>query len=113
MNECGEVKVNKQVLVFFSIGKYNDEVWCDVAPMNASHLSLGCLWLFDRRVVHDRFRNRYSLDGKSITIVLLSLKQVYEDQLKLNREREAKGSENHGEIVSFEQRKKSNSVKRE
>lgn len=57
--------------------------------------------------MYDRFRNRYSFvkDGKSITFVLLSLKQVYEDQLKLNREREAKGSENHGEAVSFEERK--------
>lgn len=86
-----------------------------MASMHASHWSLGCLWLFDRRAVYDRFRNRYSFvkDGKSITFVLLSLKQVYEDQLKLNREREAKGSENHGEAVSFEERKKQNLVKRE
>lgn len=33
LNECGEVNVNKQVLLSFSIGKYKDEVLCDVVPM--------------------------------------------------------------------------------
>lgn len=32
LNDCAEVKVTKQVLVSFSIGKYEDEVLCDVAP---------------------------------------------------------------------------------
>ena len=35
LNECGEVKINKQVLVNFSIGMYCDEVLCDVVPMHA------------------------------------------------------------------------------
>jgi hypothetical protein len=30
MNDCGEVKVNKQLLISFSIGKYKDEVLCNV-----------------------------------------------------------------------------------
>ncbi|PON54373.1 hypothetical protein PanWU01x14_196020 [Parasponia andersonii] len=30
LNNCGEVKVTKQVLVAFSIGKYDDEVLCDM-----------------------------------------------------------------------------------
>ena len=33
LNECGEIKVTKQVLVTFSIGNYHDEVLCDVVPM--------------------------------------------------------------------------------
>ena len=41
LNNCGEVKVNKQVLVSFSIGRYKDEVLCDVAPMHAGHILLG------------------------------------------------------------------------
>ena len=32
LNDCGEVKVNKQVLVSFLIGRYKDEVLCDVVP---------------------------------------------------------------------------------
>ena len=41
LNDCGEVKVNKQVLVTFTIGKYNDEVLRVVVPMHAGHLYWG------------------------------------------------------------------------
>ena len=41
LNNCGEVKVNKQVLVSFSIGRCKDEVLCDVVPMHASHYIIG------------------------------------------------------------------------
>ena len=41
LNDSGEVRVNKQVLVSFSIGKYEDEVLCDVVPMQVGHLLLG------------------------------------------------------------------------
>jgi hypothetical protein len=41
LNECGEVRVTKQVLIVFAIGKYSDEILCDVVPMHASHLLLG------------------------------------------------------------------------
>ena len=41
LNDCGEVKVNKQVLVSFPIGKYKDEVLYDVIPMHAGHILLG------------------------------------------------------------------------
>ena len=48
LNDCGEVKVNKQVLVSFSIGRYSDKVLCDVVPMHASHILLGRPWQYDR-----------------------------------------------------------------
>ena len=41
LNDSGEVRVNKQVLLSFSIGKYKDEVICDMVPMNAGHILLG------------------------------------------------------------------------
>ena len=40
-NDGGEVRVTKQVLVSFRIEKYEDEVLCDVAPMDAGHILLG------------------------------------------------------------------------
>jgi hypothetical protein len=40
LNDSGEVKMTKQVVVPFSIGKYVDEVLCDVVPMQASHILL-------------------------------------------------------------------------
>jgi hypothetical protein len=92
-NDCGEVKVNKQMLVSFSIGRYMDEVLCNVIPMHAGHILLGRPWQFGRKVIiHDGFNNRYSFvkDNRTITLVPLTPKQVYEDQVKLKRENELK-----------------------
>ena len=88
LNDCGEVKVNRQVLVSFSIGRYKDEVLCDVVPMHAGHILLDRPWQFDRRVKHDGFKKRHSFvkDSKTITLVLLTPRQVYEYQMKLKRE---------------------------
>ncbi|KAA3470751.1 Transposon Ty3-I Gag-Pol polyprotein [Gossypium australe] len=85
LNEGGELKVTKQVLVAFSIEKYNDEVLCDVVPMHVGHFLLGRPWQFDRRVIHDDYTNLYTFKtfGENVTLALLMPKQVYEDQLKL------------------------------
>ena len=92
LNDSGEVKVNKQLLVSFSIGMYKDEVLCDVVPMHAGHILLGRPWQFDRKAIHDRFKNMHSFvkDNKTITLVPLTPRQVYEDQVKLKRENELK-----------------------
>ena len=60
----------------FSIGRYSDEVLCDVVPMHADHILLGRPWQYDRRVMHNGFRNRYSFekDGKIIKLTPLTLK---------------------------------------
>ena len=39
LNDSGEVRVNKHVLVGFSIGKYEDEVLCDVLDLCALSIS--------------------------------------------------------------------------
>lgn len=74
LNECGEIKVTRQVLVALSIGKYEDEVLCDVVTMHASHLLLGRPWQYDRRVMHDGFTNRYSFTHRKQPIILVPLK---------------------------------------
>uniref|UniRef100_A0A2N9IIZ7 CCHC-type domain-containing protein n=1 Tax=Fagus sylvatica TaxID=28930 RepID=A0A2N9IIZ7_FAGSY len=88
LNDCGEVRVDRQVLVTFSIGKYLDEVLCDVVPMHAGHILLGRSWQYDRRAIHDGFKNMYSFveEGKTIKLAPLTPSQVYEDQLKLKSE---------------------------
>ncbi|XP_048231221.1 uncharacterized protein LOC125370265 [Ricinus communis] len=83
------IKVNKQVVVPFTIGRYSDEALCDVVPMHAGHILLGRPWEFDTRAFHDGFLNRYSFvkDGRKVTLTPLSPKEVYDDQCKLERER--------------------------
>lgn len=42
LDECGAVKVNKEVLVNFIIGRgHSDEVMRDIVPMHARHILLG------------------------------------------------------------------------
>ena len=60
--------------------------------MQAGHLLLGQPWQFDRRVKHDGFTNKYSfvLNQKPITLVPMTLKQVYDDQVRLQKESDQK-----------------------
>ena len=64
LSDSVEVKVNKQVLVTFQIGKYEDKVLYDVVydvvQMQAGHLLLWQPWQFHRHVKHDNFTNKYS-----------------------------------------------------
>ncbi|XP_021722706.1 uncharacterized protein LOC110690181 [Chenopodium quinoa] len=74
-NNHNEVKVMKQTLLSFSIGKlYKDEVLCDVLPMDACHVLLGRPWQFDRDVMHDGRKNTFSfmMDKKNIVLYPLS-----------------------------------------
>ncbi|CAA0843295.1 Unknown protein [Striga hermonthica] len=95
LNDCGEIRVTKQVLVSFSIDNYKDEVLCDVVPMHASHILLGRPWQFDRRVTYDGFLNRYSLkhENRSIQLVSLNPQQVREDQFKMSQSKKLRESE--------------------
>ena len=103
LNDSGEVRVNKQVLVAFSIGKYEVEVLCDVVPMQTGHLLIGRPWQFDRKVQHDGFTNKYSFVHNQQTVTLFPLtssqvffffwiipSQVYEDQVRLHKDSEQK-----------------------
>ena len=44
LSEEGGLRVDKQVEIQFSIGKYKDKILCDVVPMEASHVLLGRPW---------------------------------------------------------------------
>ncbi|XP_010527728.1 PREDICTED: uncharacterized protein LOC104805025 [Tarenaya hassleriana] len=85
LNDSGETRVFKQVRVPFRIGKYEDEVLCDVVPMQAGHMLLGRPWQFDMRATHDGYTNRYTFEyhGKPMRLVPLTHKELCEDQLRM------------------------------
>jgi len=110
------------VVISFSVGKYKDEVLCDVMLMHATHLLLGRPWQFDRKTKHDGFKNMYSLekDGKIYTLAPLTSKQAYEDQIQLKKNYEEEHSdsakieeqaEQHGENVRKSENKVSHELK--
>ncbi|XP_021991805.1 uncharacterized protein LOC110888592 [Helianthus annuus] len=71
LNQGKGIQVSSRILLPISIGrKYEDHVWCDVIPMDACHILLGRPWLFDRRVMHDGYKNTYSSDHGNRRIVL-------------------------------------------
>ncbi|XP_071920674.1 uncharacterized protein [Coffea arabica] len=88
LNNSGEVRVHKQVLVTFRIGRYEDDVMCDVVPMQAAHILLGRPWQFDKRITFDGFLNKYSFmhNCKKITLAPVTPQQVHEDQVSLQKE---------------------------
>ncbi|XP_021306294.1 uncharacterized protein LOC110431528, partial [Sorghum bicolor] len=55
LNNSGTVKVSSMVRLSFSIGDYHGEVDCDIVPMQACHLLLGCPWQFDVEDFEDVF----------------------------------------------------------
>jgi len=85
----GEIMVNKQVLINFAIGKYKDEVLCDVVSIEATHVLLGRPWQYNRHVLHDGLTNTmsFSFQGRKITLKPLSPQEVHEDQIKMKTKR--------------------------
>ncbi|XP_070011622.1 uncharacterized protein, partial [Nicotiana sylvestris] len=98
LNDSGELKVNKQCMISFNVGRYKDDILCDIIPMQACHILLGRPWQYDKNVFHDGRKNRYSLElnGRKFTLAPLSPSQVFEDQKRL---RETMGKP-RGEIKS-------------
>ena len=60
------MKVLKQARIRFSVGKYNEELVCNVVPMLEFHLLLRRPWQFDRDVVHQGRSKKYTfvIEGK-------------------------------------------------
>ena len=97
--------------MLFSIGKYKDEVLCDVVPMEATHVLLGRPTKFDRKFFHDSFTNKISFNfhGHKVILKSLSPKEVHEAQIKMKEKREKendKKSSKRSLLMSTQQVKK-------
>src|SRR5688572_29426954 len=69
-NQC--LLVSQVVLLHFSIGKsYQEEIWCEVLPIDTCHVLLGRSWMLTREVIHNGYNNSYSFikDRKRITLM--------------------------------------------
>jgi len=80
LGEKGELIVNKHVLIAFSIGKYKDEVLCDVVPMETTHVLLRKPWLYDRNFLQYGLTNKiyFHFRGHKVVLKSLSPKEVNE-----------------------------------
>ena len=75
-------------------------ILCGVVTMHVTYLLLGCTWQLHKKAKYDGFKNIYSLenDAKTFTLVSLSPKQVYQDQLKMKKKEKMKVHNNHMRI---------------
>jgi len=73
INEDGELTVDKQVKVEFSVGNYKDKVLCVVVPMEACHILLGRPWQFDKKTMHNSPTNEITFTHKEKKVCTLSL----------------------------------------
>ena len=62
----------------FKIGSYQDEVLCDVIPMDICHMLLGRPWQFDRHVVHDGHAITYTVTNDGVKHKLKPLLETNE-----------------------------------
>jgi len=87
LNESGEMAVTKQVQVPLAIGKYEDEILCDILPLEASHVLLGRPWQSDRKVMYDGFTNIHSFEfkGRKTILAPMAPNEVYLAQLSMKK----------------------------
>jgi hypothetical protein len=71
LNNSGKAMVIHTAHVHFSIGTYHDYANCDVVPMQAYSLLLGCPWEFDIDAIHHGRSNKYTLVHNGKKIILL------------------------------------------
>ena len=67
------ITMTGRCLVPFKIWICEDEMWCDIIPMNIAHILLGQPWLFDREVYTDQKRHMHSFEWKGQMAGLLPL----------------------------------------
>ncbi|XP_074306014.1 uncharacterized protein LOC141641243 [Silene latifolia] len=51
------------------MGSYNNDILCDVVPIDACHVLLGRPWKYDRNMVHHGRSNEYELVNKGKKII--------------------------------------------
>jgi hypothetical protein len=59
--------VTKQCQVEFKIGRYRDDILCDVIPMDVCHVLLRRPWNFERNAIHGGRNNTYTLEKNGRT----------------------------------------------
>uniref|UniRef100_A0A0D3CDP4 Retrotransposon gag domain-containing protein n=1 Tax=Brassica oleracea var. oleracea TaxID=109376 RepID=A0A0D3CDP4_BRAOL len=78
LNDSATVRISQRTLVSFSIVPYyTDRIYCDIAPMDISHLLLGRPWEFDRNILHNGADNtRWHRHGSSNGTLFLRIAEA-------------------------------------
>jgi hypothetical protein len=93
LTDCGAMHVSNMVTIQFSIGKYHDQVDCDVVPMQACQLLLGRPWLYDQDAQLCGCSNKvvFMYKGEHISLLHLTPEEIMNDDLK-GKQRESENN---------------------
>ena len=67
----------------FSIGKYSDEIYCDIVDMDTHHILFGRPWQFDVNAKHLGRKNTYQLEKEGVHYTFLPM--VENNQTKASK----------------------------
>lgn len=77
LNDSATVRITQRTPVSFSIGPYyTDRIYCDITPMDISHLLLSRPWEYDRKVMHSGADNTYQFTWNTHKILLIPSKDT-------------------------------------
>lgn len=84
LHDNASLRITQRTIVSFSIGPYyKDRMYCDIAPMDISHLLLGRPWEYDKKIIHYGADNTYQFTWDSHKILLIPSKEVLTPPLPL------------------------------
>jgi hypothetical protein len=111
LNNSGKAKVTHTARAHFSIGTYHDYADCDVVPMQACSLLLGCPWEFDTDAIHYGRSDKYTLvhNGKKITLIPLTPNEIVQCDRAIAETARRESEIQHASLVQLEQRAPSSS----
>ena len=80
------IHVTHKCLVPIHLEGYEESIWCNVHPMDVSHILLGRPWLYDRSVTHYGRHNTYVFthNGKKITLLPSRPRETVKSDAKAN-----------------------------
>ncbi|KAH0644681.1 hypothetical protein KY284_032565 [Solanum tuberosum] len=101
LNDCGEVKVNKQCMISFNVGRYEDEILCDI--VQCKHVMfyladlgsmIGILLIMGERIDQKRLRETMGKQKGEVKSELEGKEKGQEIEKKRDgREKEREGSD--------------------
>ncbi|PKI66846.1 hypothetical protein CRG98_012852 [Punica granatum] len=93
----GEIRVNERCKAPFSIGRYRDQVYCDVVDMEACHLLFRRPWQYDNNAKHLGRDNTYQLVKEWVRYTLLPMSKKSSPKADVNGDSTVFLIESHSE----------------
>ena len=73
IKKVGAICLDERCKMPFSIGKYFDEVYCDIVDIDACHILFGSPWQFDMDAKHSGMKNTYEFEKEGVCYTLLHM----------------------------------------